>query len=426
MRLRMRLKLIPGVIGLVISLSGCVGVFKPSVETRIRNVESGLISSYNARHWEGMELAERMAYHRVPGVSIAVIDNYQIQWARGYGTMQAGRSEPVTAETLFQTASVGKPVVAAAALHFVEQGVLELDRDVNQDLTSWQVPENAFTAKEKVTLRRLVSHSAGLTVPGFRGYARGEAVPTLTQILDGERPANSPSIRVDVVPGTMYRYSGGGYMVVQQLLEDVAGRPFPDIMQETVLAPWGMTASTFESPLPEDLWAIAASGHREDESAIPGRWHTYPEMGSGASMWATPSDLARFAIGVMEAYSGRSEIVLSQEMASEMLTVQIGQCGLGPVVLDDGGDLFYFIAGGANEGYRNFLLAYPKRGQGVVIMTNSDNGEALWQEIKRSASREYGWVRDNSALYLGIAAAIVLTLVGLALMRRKKGRPISN
>ena len=331
--MRMRLKLIQVVIVFVLSLSGCARFCEPSVERRISSVERGLVSSYSVPPWDTMALAERMEHYKVPGVSIAVIDAYQIEWAKGYGVLEAGRNDRVTAETLFQTASVGKPVVAAAALHHVDRGILELDRDVNDYLTSWQVPENAFTAERKVTLRRLLSHSAGMTVPGFRGYAWGEAVPNLEQILNGERPANSPPIRVDSVPGNEYRYSGGGYMVVQQLLEDVTGQPFPDIMQETILGPWGMSASTFESPLPQDLWAIAAAGHRGDGSVIPGGWHAYPEMGSGASMWATPSDLARFAIGVMEAYSGRSEFVLSQDMASQMLTPRIGQIGLGPAVL---------------------------------------------------------------------------------------------
>jgi CubicO group peptidase (beta-lactamase class C family) len=212
-----------------------------------------------------------MQHYRVPGVSIAVINEFQIEWIKGYGVLEAGSSEPVTPETLFQTASLAKPIVAVAALHHVERGTLELDHDVNQSLVSWRIPENKFTAKGEVTLRRLLSHNAGVTVEGFRGYALGEDVPDHRQILDGEWPANSPPIRVDIVPGTQHRYSGGGYMIVQQLLEDVVDEPFQDIMHNTVLEPWGMTASTFESPLPENLWEIAASGHRADGSVIPGR-----------------------------------------------------------------------------------------------------------------------------------------------------------
>jgi CubicO group peptidase (beta-lactamase class C family) len=363
-----------------------------------------------------MDLSDRMQHYNVPGVSIAVINDYQVEWAKGYGVLETGTSKLVTPDTLFQTASIGKPIVAAAALNLVEQGRLDLDADVNQSLESWQVPENAFTADEKVSLRRLLSHSAGVTVEGFTGYAQGEDIPDLRQILDGAPPANSAPIRVNLVPGTQQRYSGGGYMIVQQLIEDVTGELFPQTMQEVVLEPWGMTASTFESPLPDDLRSIAAAGHRADGSSIQGGWHTYPEMGSGASMWSTPTDLADFAIGLMNSYRGQPGGVLSQDMAREMLTPQVDSRGLGPVVLDEGGDLFYFLHPGANEGYRNYWFAYPERGQGAVIMTNGDNGEALYDEIKRSISIEYGWVRDNTNLYIGIAIAVVVAFLGLMLL----------
>ncbi|MEA3334556.1 MAG: serine hydrolase [Chloroflexota bacterium] len=388
----MRVRLVFIVIVFVLSLANCAQSSETSIERRIQNVEDGLLSAYGDPPWERMEIAERMAYYNVPGASITVINDYQIEWARGYGVLEAGGSEQVTPETLFQVASVAKPVVAVAALYYVERGLVDLDSDVNSSLVSWQVPENEFTAEEKVTLRRLLSHNAGMTVEGFRGYALGEQVPNPQQILNGEWPANSPSIRVDIVPGTQHRYSGGGYMIVQQLLEDVTGEPFPDIIQNSVLEPWGMTASTLESPLPERLRAIAASGHRADGSPIPGGWHTYPEMGSGASMWSTSSDLAQFGIGVMLSYAGESGGVLSHAMAIQMLTPQIDDRGLGPVLGDDGGDLFFFMHPGANDGYKSVLVVYPQRGQGVVILTNGDNGDALWREILNSVSIEYGWV----------------------------------
>jgi CubicO group peptidase (beta-lactamase class C family) len=393
---------------------------KTTIERRIARVEGGLLSSQGDPPWNGMELEERMDHYNVPGVSIAIINNFQVEWEKGYGVLEAGKSEPVTPQTLFQTASIAKPVVALAALHYIEMGVLTLDGDVNHSMVSWQLPENKFTSGDKVTLRRLLSHSAGVTVSGFRGYTKGEEIPNLQQILDGEPPANSLPIRVDTVPGTLYRYSGGGYMVVQKLLEDVTGMSFPEIMEDTVLKPLGMKNSTFESPLPEDRWSNAATGHRADGRAIPGRWHTYPEMGSGASMWGTPSDLARFAVVVMLAYTGKSEDTLSQEIAIQMLTPQLESRGLGPLVYDDGGDRFYFLHPGGNEGYRTYLVGYPLRGQGVVIMTNSDNGDALWQEILNSVSNEYGWVKDYTTLYMSITGVIGLTLIGILFTCRRR------
>ena len=416
----MRVRLFSIVLVLVLALTSCARSPEASVERRIARIERGLIGDLGDPPWKRMRLLDRMAHYNVPGVSIAAINDYQIEWVRGYGVLEAGTSEPVTPETLFQAASIAKPVVAVAALHHVERGLVELDGDVNRRLVSWQVPENESTAQEKVTLRRLLSHSAGVTVHGFRGYAEGEEVPTLQQILDGEPPANSLPIRVNAVPGTRARYSGGGYVIVQQLLEDVTGEPFPQIMRGTVLEPWGMAASTFEAPLPEESWAIAATGHRVDGAPIPGRWHTYPEMGSGASMWTTPSDMARFAIAVMDSFGGRSNQILSREMTREMLTPQIESHGLGPAVLDDGGDRFYFQHAGGNDGYKTVLVAYPKRGQGVVVMTNSDSGEALWREILNSVSVEYGLVRDDTALYVSLTAVAVIALLAFMLLRRRR------
>ena len=406
----MRLDLLP--IVLVLAHLGYAQSSDSTIERSIRRVEQGLLSSYGDPPWKRMDLADRMAHYNVPGVSVAVINNYQVEWTRGYGVLEAGRSEPVTPGSLFQPASIAKLVVAVTALRYVERGALDLDDEVNQRLVSWRVAENEFTAAERVTLRRLLSHSAGVTVEGFRGYALGEEVPGLRQILNGEWPANSPPVRVDIVPGTQHRYSGGGYMIVQQLLEDLTGRSFPAIVQNSVLEPWGMTSSTFVSPLPDSFRANAASGHRANGSTIPGRWHTYPEMGSGASMWSTASDLAQFAIRVMKSYEGQSDGVLSHSMAVQMLTPQIGSRGLGPVVLNDGGDLFYFMHPGANDGYASVLVAYPQRRQGVVILTNGDNGTALWREILNSVSIEYGWVEDRTLLHAISAVAIILALAG--------------
>jgi CubicO group peptidase (beta-lactamase class C family) len=386
-------------------------------------VEHGLLQSYGDPPWKRMGLEERMAHHRVPGISIAVVDDLEIAWAKAYGVLEAGKSERVTPGTLFQPASIGKIVVAVAALHLVETGDLDLDEDVDRRLVSWRIPESELTAERKVTLRRLLSHGAGVTVEGFRGYAHGEPVPTLVQVLNGERPANSPPVRVDTVPGTRYRYSGGGYVIVQQLLEDVTGEPFPTLLRSTVLEPWGMADSTLESPLPERLRARAARGHRTDGSPIPGGWHTYPEMGSGASLWSTATDLARLAIRLMRSYRGQSDAVLSHCMAVRMLSPQIDGRGLGPVLGDDGGDRVYFMHPGANDGYASVLVAYPKRGQGVVILTNGDGGKALWPEILRSVSVEYGWVRDDTGWYVGAAVAVVvLALAGILVRRRRRRR----
>ena len=358
---------------------------------RIARVEAGLRLSraIKGRPAAQMRLDERMRHYKVPGVSVAVIDSFRIVWARGYGVREAGGTSPVNTETVFQAASISKPVAALAALRLVQEGKLHLDENVNLQLTSWKIPENEFTAVQPVTLRRLLSHGAGLTVHGFGGYAANTPVPTVVQVLNGEEPANSAAIRVDTVPGARWRYSGGGYTVMQQLIEDVTRRSFPDVMRTSVLAPLGMTRSTYVQPLPPSLIDNAAAGHRVDGAVVQGEWHTYPEM-AAAGLWTTPTDLARYAIEVQLAVAGRSSKVLSKATTAHMLTRQLGTYGLGPSLAGEGRNAS-FSHGGANRGFRAFFIAFPERGQGAVVMTNSDAGGALASEIVRAVAEEYDW-----------------------------------
>jgi CubicO group peptidase (beta-lactamase class C family) len=377
------------------------------LEKRIQRVESGLLLSNTSGHpGPTMKLVDRMQSYKTPGVSIAVINDGKLEWARGYGVLEVGSNRPVTTETRFQACSISKPTSAMAAVYLVQRGRLNLDEDINQKLVSWKVPENEFTKDKKVTLRRLLSHTAGLTVSGLRGYASDEQVPALSQILDGIKPANSAPIRVDMIPGTQWRYSGGGFLALQQLLIDVTGNPFPDVMRELVLQKLEMKHSTFQQPLPMNLRAQAASGHKENGEKVEGGWFIYPEMAAGG-LWTTPSDLARFAIELQNSKAGKSNRVLSVEMANQMLFGQMEEFpvemvskrygreirnqGLG-FRLEGKGRSARFSHHGGNEGYRCFLVAYSDLGQGAVVMTNSDNGFELVQEIIRSIAREYGWV----------------------------------
>ncbi|HEX7288018.1 MAG TPA: serine hydrolase [Candidatus Angelobacter sp.] len=360
------------------------------------------------------KLSDWMAEMHVPGVSVAVIHNGEIEWARGFGATKIGGA-PVTPETLFQAASISKPVTALAVLHLVQSGKLNLDADVNQYLKTWKVPENEFTAKTKVTLRELLTHTAGTTVHGFPGYASGVTLPTLVQVLNGEKPANTPAIRVDTVPGTNWRYSGGGYVIIQQVLEDVTGKPFPKLMQEIVLGPIGMTHSTFEQPLPASRLPEAAMPYDPNGQAVAGGPHTYPEM-APAGLWTTPSDLARYAIEVQRALVGKSNRVISAATARQMLTPGKNHWGLGPGVLGSEGHL-YFSHGGANDGFQCNLVAY-ENGDGAVIMTNSDRGGAVAGELQRTIAYEYKWpdfqpvertlVKINPKVFDGYAGAYLV------------------
>ncbi|HEV3471421.1 MAG TPA: serine hydrolase [Pyrinomonadaceae bacterium] len=353
-------------------------------------VERGLLPPVLVKGAPAWTLEERMRHYKVPGVSVAVIRDFKVEWARGYGVRDAETGEPVTERTLFQAGSISKPVAAMAALKKVEQGRLSLDEDVNRRLVSWKVPENEFTAKKKVTLANLLSHTAGLTVHGFPGYAAGEPLPTVAQVLDGASPANTAPVRVDLEPGTRFRYSGGGTTVAQLLLTDTERKPFPEIARETVFAPLGMTDSTYEQPLPEAWRARAASAHTADGRRIEGRAHVYPEM-AAAGLWTTPTDLAKFAVEVQLSLQGKSNRVLSKATAERMVTPFVSdEVGLGFFIQRRGRQV-YFGHDGADEGFLARLLVHRDKGYGAAVMVNSNGGGQLIAEVFRAVAAEYAW-----------------------------------
>lgn len=337
----------------------------------------------------GSTLDERMRHYKVEGVSIAVIKDFKILWAAGHGLADREAKDPVTTETLFQAGSISKPVAAAGVLRKVQAGALRLDRDVNELLKSWKLPQNELTAKRKVTLELLLSHRAGLTVHGFPGYAVGAPVPTVPQVLDGAPPANTAPVRVDLEPGSKWRYSGGGYTIAQLVMTDVFGRPFPALMRELVLGPAGMAHSTYEQPLPADLLGRAAAGYRRDGSPLPGKRHTYPEM-AAAGLWTTAGDLARFGIAVQRSLRGDANSLLSRDVAQRMVTPILGDDGLGLFVQKHGTEV-YVGHDGADEGFQALLLVHRDKGYGAAVMANSDSGLALAHEIVRGLARQYGW-----------------------------------
>lgn len=378
-------------VGLWSALAAALAPAQGTLEARIARVEAGLaphvMVGADAVTWT---LEERLAHYKVPGLAIAVINGGKVEWSRQYGVRDAKSGRPVDATTLFQVASITKPVAATVALQLVEKGVLDLDRDVNSYLKSWKVPENEFTREQKVTVRRLLSHSAGLTVRGFGGYAAGQPVPSILQVLDGTPPANNDPVRVDLTPGTRYRYSGGGYTVLQLLVEDVTGRPLSELVDEMILTPAGLTHSSIADPLPARLAGLRASGHGRDGVPFPGR--SFLRGGSACcGLWTTASDLAGFAVETQRALRGESSALMKQATAKAMSTPTGSESmGLG-WALARHGDAVYLNHGGGNPGFSSFLIFHPTAGYGVAIVTNSDNGGGLAQEIVRSVAHEYGW-----------------------------------
>jgi CubicO group peptidase (beta-lactamase class C family) len=384
------------------------------VEARIERITNGLLPAVKVtnRAPMTMTLRSRMTQLNVPGVSIAVIHAGTIEWARGFGVTRLD-GPPVTPDTLFQAGSISKPVASMGALKLVEQGKLRLDEDVNRVLVSWKLPENDFTKKKQVTLRGLMTHSAGLTVHGFPGYAAGEPVPTVPQVLDGAKPlVNTDPVRVDMEPGTKWRYSGGGITILQLMMTDVTRKRFPELMQELVLGPLGMTHSTYEEPLP--ACATGASSDSVLSAAARCSGRAAHVSGDGGRR---PLDHRERpgALGDRRAGGprGKSNRVLSQSTLEQMTRRQFENWGLG-VAVGGEGEKANFGHGGVDEGFDAQLFAYAKTGDGVAIMTNANGGQTLATEILRAVAKEYGWpdYKQQERTAIEVDAATLATYAG--------------
>lgn len=351
-------------------------------------------TAFTNRYGRPTLLTDRMARYHTPGVSLAIVNNGQIEWAQGFGVREIGRPDPVTPDTLFQAGSISKPIFALAVMRLVEQGRLDLDEDINNYLTTWKLPANNGW-QPRITLRHVLSHTAGLTVHGFPGYQHDEPVPTVTQLLSGQPPTNTDPVQVNTLPGLTFRYSGGGTTVAQQLVVDVLKQPFPTIMRELVFEPLGLKNSTYEQPLPAALAAQAATAHPWKGRPVPGRWHTYPEM-AAAGLWTTPTDLALIGLDLQRTLAGETGRLLSPQTAAHMLTPIAetdsgNHIGIGFFLLGKG-DTLRFGHGGWDEGFLAHLTMYRQGGQGMVLMLNANEGHPMIDEIERSIARAYNWL----------------------------------
>lgn len=352
-------------------------------------VESGLVPTLflKGESVTPVHLEKRMEQYNVPAVSVAVIDHGKVVWAAGYGTA-------CTTETRFQTASIGKPVTAMAIMKLVEEGKVNLDEDVNIYLTSWKL--EGTKPGEKVTLRMLLSHTAGVNVGGFAGFSPNEALPPSTvDLLNGKHSSGGgEKIQVVQIPGSKWNYSGGGYLVLQQVIEDVVNKDkalseketFAQIIERMVFKPLGMVESSYSVPA-----AKAAAGHDQEGKPISGNYHLYPEQ-AAAGFWTTASDLAKILIEVQLSFKGEGKI-LGPQTTREMLTPQSGtefSGGLG-LGVKEMGDVTYFNHGGHNAGYHTMMVGFAGSGQGAIVMTNGENGEFLHRELIGSIAKAYNW-----------------------------------
>ena len=362
----------------------------PEADARIRRVEAGLPAVTQGERTLQLPLEQWMQALSVPGVSAVVIDDYRIAWSKAWGVTTPGpQGSPVTTGTIFQAASIAKPVTALAVLRQVEAGGLDLDADINRYLRTWRLPASEIQAGEDVSLRRLLAHVGGITPGGFAGYAPGEPMPDLVQVLEGAAPATNAAARVVSRPGTDVAYSGLGYTLLQLALQDHLRQPFEAILQDTVLRPLGLHDSTFEPSLPDALRTRAAAGHLGVGAPVEGGWRLYPEQ-AAAGLWTTPTDLATLVIDVAKAARGERGHLLTPDMARQMLSRQAEGMGLGFVVRD-GSSHGYFAHSGGNTGYFAHVEMLADTGQGIVIMSNSDAGQALASLLIASVANEYDW-----------------------------------
>lgn len=369
--------------------SPVVAQTKIEIDQSISQVESGLMPAIRFGDEALWSLESRMKHYNVPGLSIAVIKDSKIIWSKGYGYADIESKKPVSSKTLFQAGSISKPVTAYAVLKELERGKLNPSIDINTFLKSWTIPANENTKESKVSIQNILSHTAGLTVAGFDGYERGTPIPSLLQILGGQSPANSKAIMVNKVPGKSFRYSGGGYTVLQQLLIDLKHKDFETIMKETVPNPLAMTNSTFSQSLTEIQARNAATAYHNDGTEVKGKYHIYPEL-AAAGLWTTAEDLAKYVIDIQNTLNNKSHKVISKKTAAEFTSpFKDPFVGLG-MFLDNKKGQVYFIHGGINEGFQSLFVGSKTSGDGVVILTNT-NKQQFIDELVRSVANVYQW-----------------------------------
>jgi len=355
---------------------------------RINKVENSLAPSViygdSIPKWN---IEERMKHNGTRGLTIAVIRNYKIEWAKGYGWADVAENRRVNTETRFQAASISKSINSLGVLKLAEQGKLDTGADINNYLKSWKFPYDSLSKSKKISVNNLLSHTSGLSIHGFPGYERTVALPTVSQILNGEKPANTKAVRSLFEPGKRFQYSGGGTTISQLIVTDITGRKYDEYMQEEVLKPLGMTNSSYRQPATDT--ANLATGYYQNGSTVTGKYHVYPEQ-AAAGLWTTPTDLSKYIIECQLAYEGKSSKVLSQAMMKKRLTPYIDKNAALGVFIEDRSGIKYFNHNGGNEAFLCTSYGSLEGGNGVVIMVNGDNFQII-SEVLNSVAQVYGW-----------------------------------
>ena len=379
--------LVLGLLTLAQNFSLAQSKFSKETQQKIEAVESSLAASIMTKEQPTWTLQERMEAYNVQGLSIAVINEGEIQWVKGYGFADVASKTKVDPNTLFQAASISKSFNAIAILKLAQDQKINLDSDINDYLTTWKFPYEA--SSKPISTAHLLSHTAGLNVHGFPGYRFDEPKPSVTQILNGESPSNTEAIKPLFEPGIRYQYSGGGTLISQLIIEDVTHEKYSDFLKEKVLSPLQMDDSFFGAGDPKKR-SMFSTAYENDGTEVEGKFHIYPEL-APAGLWTTPTDLAKFIIETQLSSKNQSNKVLNQDFTKLMLStfIESSNASMGTFIEKHGEEL-YFTHSGANWGFNCIYIGGIENGKGVVIMTNSDNPQILY-EIVTSVATVYDW-----------------------------------
>lgn len=399
-------------LGLLFSLNLTFGQTKQLKEIeadRISSFENGLTETkkiiFSDSTLSKHNIIDRMKLYGVPSVSIALINNGKIEWAKAYGYADVENKRIANTNTLYQAASISKSINALCIMKLAQLGTLSLTTDIRSYLKTWTFPDNDFSKDKTITLKNLLSHTAGLNVHGFIGYSRNDTLPTINQILDGQRPANNEAIKPIISPGTQFEYSGGGTAIVRKILDDNISINYDSLLQEVVLKPLKMINSTFSQPLAskDKNYAFA---YDKDMRVVKGNYYIYPEQAAGG-LWTTATDIAKYIIAVQSSLKGEKSAILSKGEATEMLTPALDNSfyALGSAIESKGGEK-YFWHEGENYGYSSLYYGGLTTGKGVVILTNSypNNGKPLIYEILNSIATTYDWTNFYSPIVKKLVA----------------------
>jgi CubicO group peptidase (beta-lactamase class C family) len=370
--------------------------------SKIKMNEKGMFEHFeiNPLYNERKSLEEIMIEDKVPGLCIAVINNFEIEWVKAFGIKNAETEEPVSIETMFQAASISKSLVATVVLKLVEKGLLDLDEPINSKFKNWTIPSNEFTKDNEITLKHILTHSSGINSPDGGFDREDNSAPTILQVLKGEAPAKNHPVKVEFIPGSKQQYSNHGFIILEKLVEDITGKKLNELAQEFIFKPLGMKDSLFGYPS-EEIQKRMSFSHRNGVTYEP-HIGLSPHIFGCGGLITTPLDLARFALGLINAYRGAKNSILTQTIAQKMISSQVKidphiwfgktSFGLG-VFLDERKDTYFFEhAGGNNPGAASEMIANPNTGQGAIIMTNSLTAHnRLINSLLYTIAEEYGW-----------------------------------